>query len=327
MLIRTKKRWHVEDRDATPEATYVNRRQIMAGGAALAGAGLMAGQGMAQQMALETGPDGGLVLNASRNEKYVLDRPVTPEDINTTYNNFYEYGSHKQISAAAERELIPRPWQIEIDGLVDNPITLDVDDLINRMGVEERLYRLRCVEAWSMTVPWIGFAMSKLVDLAQPQNDARFIRMETFSDGSMASGVGSQPWYPWPYVEGVTMEEARNELAFMVVGAYGKIVPNQMGAPIRLHMPWKFGFKGIKSIVRFSFVSERPVGFWETIQAKEYGFWANVNPKVNHPRWSQATERVLHTDERVPTLLYNGYGEEVAGLYAGMQDLGRTLYM
>jgi sulfoxide reductase catalytic subunit YedY len=187
------------------------------------------------------------------------------------------------------------------------------------MPIEERVIRHRCVEAWSMVVPWIGFPLSALVALAKPLGGARYVEFQTFQNPEVARGQ-RQFWYPWPYTEGLTLAEAGNELAFMVVGAYGKVLHKPFGAPIRLHLPWKYGFKSIKSIVRVHFTDQRPVGFWEALQDSEYGFWANVNPEVAHPRWSQATERVLGTDERVPTLLFNGYGEEVAHLYTGVDE-------
>ena len=192
-----------------------------------------------------------------------------------------------------------------------------IDDLIKRMQIEERLYRHRCVEAWSMTIPWTGFPLSKIVALADPKPEAKYVRFETFKDPKVAPGQ-RQIWYPWPYTEGVTVEEAKNDLAFMVTGAYGKSLLNQFGAPIRLALPWKYGFKSIKSIVRISFVAEKPKSYWEQLQGSEYGFWANVNPQVPHPRWSQATEEVIGTGNRVPTQLYNGYAEQVAGLYKDM---------
>lgn len=176
-----------------------------------------------------------------------------------------------------------------------------------------------------MVAPWIGFPLAALLDLAKPQAGAKYVRFETFLDKSVAPGQ-RQPWHPWPYVEGLTMAEAAHPLAFMVTGAYGKVLHKQFGAPVRLHLPWKYGFKSIKSIRRISFVAERPISFWEELQAREYGFWANVNPAVAHPRWSQASERVLGTDERVPTEIFNGYGAEVASLYAGMEGLGDALY-
>lgn len=321
MLIKHKKSWEIAEREATPESVYLNRRQIMAGAGAV---GLASVFGSAHS-ALAAPGDDGAPMSAVRNDAYQLDRDLTPEDVNLTYNNFYEFGSHKSIAEDAQA-LEARPWEVTIDGMVDNPTKIDIDELIAKVGVEERLYRHRCVEAWSMTVPWIGFAFSKLVEMAGPQSGAKYIRMETFNDPGVARGIKTQPWYPWPYVEGLTIEEAQNDLAFLVVGAYGKQVADQMGAPLRLAVPWKYGFKSIKSIVKFTFTDQRPVSFWEQLQAREYAFWANVNPEVSHPRWSQATERVLHTGERVPTLLFNGYEEQVAGLYADKQDLGDLLY-
>jgi sulfoxide reductase catalytic subunit YedY len=318
MLIRSKRRWDLPESAATPEAAFLNRRQIMAGAAAGAGL-LVAGAGRA---AAETSPIADL-FPAKANPRFTLDRALTPEEVNGNYNNFFEFGTSKEIASAAEA-LKPRPWTVAVDGLVAEEKTLDVDALIRAMPIEERLYRLRCVEAWSMTIPWTGFPLKALVDWAQPASSAKYVRFETFNDADMAPGLG-QFWYPWPYVEGLTMAEATNDLAFMVMGAYGKTLANQHGAPLRLAVPWKYGFKSIKSIVRITFTEERPVSFWEQLQSSEYGFWANVNPEVDHPRWSQATERVLHTGERVPTLLFNGYGEEVAHLYKDLAS--EPLYM
>ena len=319
MLIKTIHGWEIPEYQATPEDIFWNRRQFVAAlglGAATIGMGAL-GTGAARAAA-QSDPTADL-YPATRNEAYKIDRPVTEENLNLTYNNFYEFGSSKRISEAAQALPI-RPWEVRIDGEVEKEFTIGIDDLIRKVGIEERLYRHRCVEAWSMTIPWSGFAFSKLVDLAQPKSSAKFIRMETFNNPEVAPGQKPPtfPWQqslPWPYVEGVTVAEARNDLAFLVTGAYGKPVAKQMGAPLRLALPWKYGFKSIKSIVRFSFTSEQPVSFWETLQPVEYGFWANVNPDVPHPRWSQATERVLGTGKRVPTLLYNGYGEQVASLY------------
>jgi len=317
MLIRKRAGWELPESAATPEHVYMNRRQLMAaGGATLA---LIALPRFARA---ETVPTADL-YPAKRNPTYTIERPITPEKLNSTYNNFYEFGSQKTISNAAQALKI-RPWTIKIDGEVEKPIEMDVDALIRQMGLEERLYRHRCVEAWSMTIPWTGFPLARLVAMAKPLSAAKYLRMETFMDPDAAHGQ-RQSWYPWPYVEGLTMAEATNDLAFMVTGAYGKPAAKQFGAPLRLHTPWKYGFKSIKSIVRFSFVRERPKGFWENIQASEYGFWANVNPEVPHPRWSQATERVLGTDERIPTKLFNGYGEYVADIYKGLE--GEKLYM
>ena len=239
-----------------------------------------------------------------------------------TYNNFYEFGSHKRISRAAQA-LKTRPWTVAFDGMVEQEREVGIDELVRAMPVEERIYRHRCVEAWSMAVPWTGFPMAALIAQARPLGGAKYVKMQTFQDPAMASGQ-RQFWYPWPYVEGASMAEATNDLAFLVIGVYGKPLPKQFGAPLRLALPWKYGFKSIKSIVRFTFTDQRPVSFWEQIQDREYGFWANVNPEVPHPRWSQATEEVIGTGERVPTVKWNGYGEQVAHLYSGLE--GEPLY-
>ena len=319
MLIRRKPGWWMPESAATPESVFLNRRAFMAAsGVSIAGALLPAG------IARAAGDDPTADLYpAARNTAFTLDREVTEEKFNLAYNNFYEFGSHKQIAKAAQALKI-RPWEVKIDGEVEQEMTLGIDELIRKMTLEERLYRHRCVEAWSMAVPWTGFPFAKLVELARPLSAAKYVRMETFQDPAMAPGQ-KQSWYPWPYVEGMTMAEATNDLAFLVTGAYGKPVSKQMGAPLRLATPWKYGFKSIKSIVRFSFTAERPKSFWEEIQPSEYGFWANVNPEVPHARWSQATEEVLGTGNRVPTQLYNGYGEQVASLYANLE--GESLYM
>ena len=202
--------------------------------------------------------------------------------------------------------------------MVEKPIEIGFDDLIRQMPMEERLYRHRCVEAWGMAIPWSGFPLAKLVEFAKPLSSAKYLVMETFLDSSVASGQ-RQTWYPWPYTEGLTIAEATNELALLATGAYGKPMPKQHGAPLRLAVPWKYGFKSIKSINHFSFSDRRPKSFWEALQASEYGFWANVNPQVPHPRWSQATEEDIATKERRPTLLFNGYGDYVAGLYKELE--------
>ena len=309
MLIRRKYGWEIPEALATDEEVFLNRRRFVTAGLGLAmGLGLAAGApGLARAA---------LTYPAPRNPRYVLDRPITDEAVNTSYNNFFEFGSHKRIAWAVQK-LKVSPWNIRIDGLVEKEMTLGFEDLLARVSLEERLYRHRCVEAWAMAVPWTGFPLSALLDIARPLSRAKFVRFETFEDPSIASGQ-KQFWYPWPYMEGVTMAEAANDLAFMVTGAYGKPLPKQMGAPLRLALPWKYGFKSIKSITRISFTDKRPVGFWEKLQASEYGFWANVNPEVPHSRWSQATERLLGSDKRVKTKLYNGYGEFVASLYQGM---------
>jgi len=311
--------WHLPDALATPEALVFNRRSLLAGAAATALAPALA---RAQRTADAPDPTADL-YPARRNDKYTLDRPITDERINGHYNNFYEFGMDKEVADRAQA-LLTRPWTIKIDGMVEQPIEIGIDDLIRKVGLEERTYRHRCVEAWSMAIAWTGFPFAKLLDLARPLGSAKYVRMESFLDRKMATDQ-RMTWYPWPYVEGLTMAEATNELAFLVTGAYGHPLAKQHGAPLRLAVPWKYGFKSAKSIVRFSFVEKRPVGLWEELQSSEYGFWANVNPAVPHPRWSQATEEVIGTGERRPTLILNGYGEYVAYLYKGLEN--EPLYM
>ena len=314
MLIRSRESWMIAERDATPEHVFLNRRAFVAGSAALAGNAVAGGS-----KAFADTPDPSASLYpAKRNPAYTIDQDVTPEAVNTDYNNFYEYGTSKHVASAAQ-SLKTRPWTVSIEGMVDKPREVAIDDLLKAMTLEERLYRHRCVEAWSMAVPWTGFPMKALVDYAKPLGSAKYVKMTTFLDPKMAPGQKSFI-FPWPYVEGLTMAEATSDLAFMATGAYGKPLPKAMGAPLRLALPWKYGFKSVKSIVKIEFTDERPMTFWEGLASDEYGFWANVNPDVPHPRWSQASEEVLGTDKRRPTVIYNGYGDKVAGLYSGLKN-------
>ncbi len=320
MFIHRRKGWEIPEHQVTPEHVFLNRRGFLG---ATAGAALMLTGTKARAEA-----DPSASLYPVKNNPAFADagRAVTAEEFNTTFNNFYEFSSSKRVSKLAEK-LPVRPWTIAIDGEVEKPMTLGIDDLLKQVSLEERIYRHRCVEAWAMVVPWSGFPLRRLVEIAKPTANAKFVRFETFQDESFAPGQkkGLFGSLPWPYIEGLTMAEASNDLAFMVTGAYGKPVAKSMGAPIRLHLPWKYGFKSIKSIVRVSFVTERPVSFWEQLGPSEYGFWANVNPDVSHPRWSQETEQMLGSTERVPTKLFNGYGEFVASLYQGLE--AEKLYM
>ena len=329
MSIRTRHGWEISESRVTPEAIFLDRRTLIAGGVALAAAatvgGFLLNRGDPQSQAARNAasdPSRGL-YPAARNERYAAARAITPEEINTATNNFYEFGASKSIAVSAQN-LVTRPWDMRVDGLVASEFSIGIDDLLKRVDLEERVYRHRCVEGWSMVVPWTGFPLKALLDLAKPLGSAKYLRMESFNDSAMATGQ-KQSWYPWPYVEAVTLAEAAHELAFVVTGAYGKPVAKSMGAPIRVHLPWKYGFKSAKSIVRFSFVEERPQTFWPQLNGREYGFWANVNPDMPHPRWSQASERDIATGERIPTQMFNGYGEFVAGLYAGIE--GEALYM
>ena len=212
-----------------------------------------------------------------------------------------------------------RPWTLKVEGMVEQPREFAIDDLLRTMPIEERVYRMRCVEAWAMTVPWSGFQLSALLDQVRPLASARYVVFETAAMPAVMPGL-RQSWYPWPYTEGCTVAEARNELTFMATGIYGRALPQQNGGPVRVLFPWKYGFKSGKSIVRIRLTDRRPTSYWEQIQASEYGFWANVNPAVAHPRWSQATERLLGSNERVPTRIFNGYGEFVADLYRGLEN-------
>ena len=313
MLFKEKKGWEIAEQSVTDELFFKRRRDLIkrigAGTGVLAAATIVHGAAASQKSEGK--------YKAPRNEKYKFSRPLTDEFDATTYNNFYEFGSHKSIYKAAQA-LKTSPWAITIDGLVDNPKTIDWDDLLKQLPIEERVYRHRCVEAWSMIVPWIGFPLSSLISLVKPLSSAKYITLETIMDREAMPGL-RQHWYPWPYTEGLTLQEAANELAFMATGVYGKKLPKQMGAPVRLVVPWKYGFKSIKSVVRITFTDKRPVSFWEKLQPKEYGFWANVNPEVSHPRWSQARERTL-SGQTIPTQLFNGYTEFVAHLYKNKKD-------
>jgi len=300
MRVINRRGWDLPERDATPEHLVLGRRT------------LMATAGMAGLML----PVAAQAQGAPRNAAFDPGRDMTAERDATTYNNFYEFGTDKSISRAAQR-LPVAPWTIQIDGLVDTPKTIGFDDLMKQVQLEERVYRHRCVEGWAMTVPWTGFALRDLVKIAAPTSAAKYVVFTTLADQKTMPGLRISQ-FEWPYVEGVTMAEANNDLAFLATGLYGKTIPKQNGAPIRLVLPWKYGFKSVKSIVKVSFTDKKPTTFWEGIQPSEYGFWANVNPAVPHPRWSQATERLLGNDQRVPTLIYNGYGEQVASLYAGL---------
>lgn len=289
--------------DVTPESAYLNRRQIMAGAAGL-GFGTIAGPLAAETEALE---------------------PNTYEQI-TNYNNFYEFGTGKEDPARNAHTLTTDPWSVKVDGLVDKPGTYDLADLLKGMDIEERIYRFRCVEAWSMVIPWNGFELRNLLKKVGVQSSAKYVAFETLMRPSEMPGQKTRV-LDWPYIEGLRLDEAMHPLTLIATGLYGKVLPNQNGAPLRLVVPWKYGFKSIKSIVRISLVDKEPPTSWNKANAHEYGFYSNVNPEVDHPRWSQGSERVIgggFLSPRVKTLMFNGYEEEVAGLYKGM-DL-RTFY-
>lgn len=282
--------------DVTPKEMYLNRRQIMAGSGALLGAGLIGGQAQAQDL-----------------------EPNTWEEI-TNYNNFYEFGTGKDDPAAHAHMMTTEPWEIVVDGLVDNPGTYSFAEIMEGMTVEERIYRLRCVEAWSMVVPWNGFELADLLERVGVQDGAQYVAFETLNRPEEMPGLRF-PVLEWPYREGLRLDEAMHPLTIMATGLYGEPMPNQNGAPIRLVVPWKYGFKSIKSIVRITLTADQPLASWNMAQPREYGFYSNVNPNVDHPRWSQATERRIGGGlfaSRQDTLMFNGYEDEVASLYEGM---------
>jgi sulfoxide reductase catalytic subunit YedY len=264
-------------------------------------------------------------LNAKQSS-YIVNDKLTPKEDATTYNNYYEFGTNKSDPAAYSGDFKPLPWKIKIDGMVNKPMEFDVQELIAKMPLEERIYRFRCVEAWSMVVPWTGFMLSELLKQVEPLGSAKYVSFQTVLRPEEMPGVGGfTPVLDWPYKEGLRLDEAMHPLTIMAVGIYGDILPNQNGAPIRLIVPWKYGFKSIKSIDRITLVDTQPVTAWNTSAPDEYGFYSNVNPERDHPRWSQAQERVLGagggffggTSKR-DTEKFNGYGDEVASLYAGM---------
>ena len=324
MLIRIAKDWEIPEREAAPEAVYMNRRKFLAsmgvtGAYALAllsGCGKFGGSGpeIKPLSAWALSPAEAAVYPARRNPAFRLDRAMTEEAIAARYNNFYEFSGDKDDVYLRVEKFSVRPWTIEVSGLVETPMTFDPDDLLRIMPMEDRLYRHRCVEAWAMAVPWTGFPMKAFIDHVRPLSSARFVRFVTFHPDRRANPF---TWNaPWPYTEGLTMEEAVNPLTLLVTGIYGHPLPKQHGAPLRLVVPWKYGYKSIKSIVRIEFTDQQPRTFWNTAVPDEYDFRANVNPKVPHPRWSQATEKMIGSGERRSTLLYNGYEKYVAHLYA-----------
>ena len=289
--------------DVTPQAAFLNRRQLIAGAAAGFGLAGVAGASNAQEALT----------------------PNSWEDI-TQYNNFYEFGTGKTDPAEYAGALTTTPWTVEIDGMVKNPGKYDIDDIKAAMTIEERIYRFRCVEAWSMVVPWNGFEFADLLEIAGVQEGAKYVAFETLYRPEEMPGQRFQS-LDWPYVEGLRLDEATNPLTLMATGIYGKDLPNQNGAPLRLVVPWKYGFKSIKSIVKITITDKEPPTSWNKANAREYGFYSNVNPNVSHPRWSQASERVIGGGlfaKRVPTLMFNGYEDEVASMYEGM-DLSKQI--
>ena len=316
--IKIPKGWEIPENQATSESDYINRRKFIKD-LGIAGAGALlfsSSNACAQNTGVEKQlePFRAQKLAAENNANFTVNRQMTDEIIAATYNNYYEFTTRKDIVWKKVEKFKTRPWEVEISGLVEKPMTLDVDDLIKQMPIEERIYRFRCVEAWAMVVPWVGFPMKALLEKVQPKAEAKYVRMLTFLDADMAPEQNDVRM-PWPYFEALTLAEAMNDLTLLTVGIYGHILPPQHGAPIRLIVPWKYGFKSIKSIVSIELTDQKPRTFWNTLAPREYDFDANVNPNVPHPRWSQAKERMIGTRERHPTMIYNGYGSYVAHLY------------
>ena len=310
-------RWRpdLRDGDATPEALWLRRREFLALGAAGAGALLLARGAAAAE------PTGPALPVARRVEKAGGEKPTDWDGV-TGYNNFYELGTEKSDPAAHAGSLRTRPWTVRIEGEVKRPQTVAIDDLLRWFPLEERVYRMRCVEAWSMVIPWVGFPLGDLVRRVEPTSRARYVAFQTLLDPDQLPGERRRV-LDWPYVEGLRIDEATHPLALLAVGVYGRALPGQNGAPLRLVVPWKYGFKGAKSIVKITFQETQPRTTWNLSAPGEYGFYANVNPDVDHPRWSQARERRLGEFLRRKTLPFNGYGDEVASLYAGM-DLAKN---
>ena len=308
----------IKSGEITSEALYRERRRFLRGGAALALAPLgLAASGAFRTAAAKPSEDFGDLAEGPFN---VDEEPNPWEDI-TTYNNFYEFATDKSGPSELAKDFQSRPWTLEVGGEADNGRTWDVDELIRRFPPEERIYRLRCVEAWSMVVPWVGFPLADLIRESNPSSRAKFVEFETLHDPERMPGQRPGLFggvLDWPYREGLRMDEAMNPLTLLVVGLYGRFLPGQNGAPIRLVVPWKYGFKSIKSIVTMRFVEEQPLNTWQDQAANEYGFYSNVNPEVDHPRWSQARERRVGEWGKRPTLMFNGYAEQVAHLYDGM---------
>jgi methionine sulfoxide reductase catalytic subunit len=305
MLIKPERNWEIGDAEATPEATYFNRRALIAGSLALAATPTM----------ISAAPTtSALKFKASR---FSTAEPKTPFEAVTTYNNYYEFGLDKSEPALSAKNFRTTPWSLEVSGLLKAPRTIDIWKLIRTAPLEERVYRMRCVEGWSMVIPWVGIPLASVIKAMEPLGSAKFVGFETLNDAKQMPGL-QQDVLDWPYTEGLRMDEAMNPLTLLAVGLYGKTLEPQNGAPLRLVVPWKYGFKGIKSITRMTFTEKAPPTAWNKSAPDEYGFFANVNPTVDHPRWSQFKERRIGEVFRRPTLMFNGYSEQVANMYRAL---------
>lgn len=305
MLIKERKIYDVASSDITPETLYLNRRRFIQGSGLIAGSVALAGAAQAATLA-----------NVVKSPYGTTEKQTSFESV-TTYNNYYEFGTNKEDPAHNAGNFAARPWTVKVDGEVGKPGAYSFDDLIKPHALQERVYRMRCVEAWSMVIPWIGIPLADIIKRFEPTSKAKYVAFETLHDPKRMPGQRVNV-LEWPYREGLRIDEAMNPLTLIAVGLYGQSLPNQNGAPLRLVVPWKYGFKGIKAIVGIRFTDRQPRTSWNISAPQEYGFYANVNPQVDHPRWSQATERRIGDFFRKPTLMFNGYGEQVAGLYTGM---------
>lgn len=308
--------------EITPEGLYINRRAFLKAAGLLGVGGLLAACGVPPAAATSTTgntsstPAAGSTAAPAAGLKDELGNPANSFADITNYNNYYEFSQGKEDVAPLSAKFPSSPWQVEVSGMVQNPVKLSMEDILKKYPQEDRIYRLRCVEAWSMVIPWTGFALAKLLKDVQPTGSAKYVKFTTAQLPNDMPGLSAP--YPWPYTEGLRLDEAMNDLVFLATGMYGKPLPNQDGAPIRLTVPWKYGFKGAKALVKIELVADQPKTFWNTLASNEYGFYSNVNPDVNHPRWSQATERRIGESGRRKTLLFNGYEAQVAQLYTGM---------
>ncbi len=306
--------------EITPQRVFENRRRVLQAAGAAALGGLIGTYGEAARAAYTSPNAKAQKLAAKTNARFVALDQATPFKDITTYNNFYEFGTDKADPAQNAGTLRPHPWKVSVEGEIKNPKVYDIDELLKLAPLEERVYRLRCVEGWSMVIPWIGVPLSELIKRVQPNGNAKYVQFITLADPSQMPGL-STPVLDWPYSEGLRMDEAMNPLTLLTMGLYGQVLPNQNGAPVRVVVPWKYGFKSAKSLVKIRFLDKQPPTSWNTYASNEYGFYSNVNPNVDHPRWSQATERRIGDGFFTPkrkTLMFNGYGDQVASLYQGM---------
>ena len=302
----------IKSSEITPKKLYMNRRKFITGTAVVAGMGLIKPSSLFLFQEQKEAK-----LNIAKKGEYTVAEKLTSYEEATGYTNYYEFSTSKRETIKLAKDFKTRPWQVSVEGEVEKPLKFDIEEILQMFPLEERIYRWRCVEAWGMIIPWIGFPLAEFIKKCAPTSNAKFVEFTTISDRKQMPGLRSDV-LPWPYVDGLRMDEAMHPLAILSVGMYGEVLPNQNGAPLRLVVPWKYGFKGAKSIVKIRFMKKMPRTAWNKKRPEEYGFYANVNPKVNHPRWTQKTERRIGEEGRRETLMFNGYTDEVVSLYSGM---------